>query len=64
VKEVFMNGKKVVTVTGKCKGKPVNCDDKNNCTSDACDPKTGACVQYCPPQYKDAMGNCVLCPVG
>ena len=30
---------------GTCKaGKPNTCDDKNPCTADSCDPKTGACA--------------------
>jgi len=26
---------------GKCVGKPIDCDDKNECTDDKCDPKAG-----------------------
>jgi hypothetical protein len=29
---------------GACVGVPVNCDDQNPCTVDACDPATGQCV--------------------
>jgi len=29
---------------GECSGMPVVCDDENVCTSESCDPETGACV--------------------
>ncbi|MCB9739687.1 MAG: hypothetical protein H6747_10495 [Deltaproteobacteria bacterium] len=29
--------------TGKCTGNVIDCNDKNPCTTDSCDPKTGAC---------------------
>lgn len=29
-------------IAGKCEGSPLDTDDKNPCTKDACDPKTGA----------------------
>ena len=31
-------------VTGTCKGKGKDCDDKDACTKDSCDPGVGACV--------------------
>jgi len=30
--------------SGKCAGKAKDCDDKDKCTTDACDAKTGACT--------------------
>lgn len=63
--------------TGVCSGvgTPKNCDDKNPCTIDDCDPKTGACINT--PQggancddgnlcngigICDALGACVVNP--
>jgi hypothetical protein len=35
-------GKKTdLCIAGKCVGQPINCNDKNPCTNDGCDPKTG-----------------------
>ena len=38
-----------------CTGAPVNCDDGNACTADACDPTTGGCT-HSPVQWPDVSG--------
>ena len=52
---------------GQCQGKPKSCDDSNSCTSDSCDPLTGACVyEYStePCDDGDLCSEGELCTVG
>lgn len=54
-----------VCVDGECGASPLDCDDGNSCTSDACDPLVG-CVFT--PDYSDPTCPCgelgVACPEG
>ena len=52
---------------GVCAGAPVDCDDLNSCTFDACDPETGACEHVPVSSTCDDGDPCTLgdaCVVG
>ncbi|MEY3014758.1 MAG: hypothetical protein RIT45_3493 [Pseudomonadota bacterium] len=48
---------------GKCVGNTIDCNDKNPCTTDSCDPKTGAC-SFVKKQTGDACDDGDLCTTG
>ena len=48
---------------GKCNGKGIDCNDQNPCTSDSCDPKTGAC-SFVAKAANDSCDDGDLCTKG